>query len=421
MRAPLPPLTAANHAALDAFLSDLLKGHAEEAIAFRRQLHMHPELSQREHQTTTAIATRLEVAHLPVRIPPSQLGVLCDVADDAAGPRIALRADIDALPLPDHKSVTYASRVPGVTHACGHDAHTTIVLGAGIALEALRRAAETDPDLPAVGPVRLLFQPSEEKAPGGARDLIAEGALDEVDAILGLHCDPTLTVGQIGLRVGAVTSAVDLVQVTLRGPGGHTARPHLTVDLLEAAGRTLVELPALVAQRLPSAEGHARLVFGMIDGGHAPNVIPTETTMVGTFRTLHRDIWDAAPAVIEKALAEVLADYPVEAEIAQDHGAPPVVNDPVVTAIVTRAVVAALGEQAVTEAEPSQGGEDFSFYLDHIPGTYARLGVTSPEAESPGPALHTSQFDIDERALAVGIRFLVYAVVQAQRDLGSRS
>lgn len=406
-------------AALDRFLSTLLEQHAEETIAFRRRLHMHPELSQHEIETTSTIATRLRVAGLPAEVAPSRTGLVCDLAPDADGPMIALRADIDALPLPDEKQVPYASTVPGVTHACGHDAHTTIVLGAGLALDALRRAGQSDPGLPAVGPVRLIFQPSEEKAPGGAPGIIEAGGLDGVAAIMALHCDPTLPVGQVGVRTGAVTSAVDRVEVVLRGPGGHTARPDLTVNLLEACGRVLVDLPALVQARLPSSEGHARLVFGQVSGGNAPNVIPTQVSMAGTFRTLHPEVWDAAGDVIAAALAEVVAGYDLEPRLVHERGAPPVVNDPVVTQVVARAAAAALGPSAVVEAQPSHGGEDFSFYLDHVPGTYVRLGVAPPGSEASAPALHTSRFDIDERALAVGIRTLVQAVLQAQRDLAA--
>jgi amidohydrolase len=413
---PVPNRSAA---ALDRFLTDLLEQHTEETIAFRRRLHMHPELSQVEYETTETIATRLNVAGLPVVVQPSKVGLTSDVAADADGPRIALRADIDALPLPDHKDVPYASTVPGVSHACGHDAHTTIVLGAGLALDALRRAAASDPDLPAVGPVRLIFQSSEEKAPGGARAIIAAGGLDRVDAILGLHCDPTLTVGQVGVRTGAVTSAVDRVALVLRGPGGHTARPDLTVNLLEAAGRVLVELPSRVHARLPSSEGHARLVFGMVAGGHAPNVIPTEVSIEGTFRTLHPHVWAQAQPVVASALADVLADYEVDIQLGHERGAPPVVNDPTVTDVLSRAITAGLGDAALVAAEPSMGGEDFSFYLEAVPGTYCRLGVAAPGLAGSVPPLHTSGFDIDEGALAVGIRTLVHVVLAAQRELGA--
>lgn len=403
-------------AALEEFLSALLRQHGEEAIAFRRSLHMHPELSQEEFQTTRTIASRLDVAGLPVRIMPTKVGLISEVAPGADGPLIALRADIDALPLPDHKDVHYSSTVPGVTHACGHDAHTTMVLGAGIALDALWRAGQTDPDLPRVGPVRLIFQSSEEKAPGGARTIMAAGGLDGVAAILGLHCDPTLSVGQIGVRTGAITSAVDVVEVVLHGPGGHTARPHLTVNLLETAGRVLVDLPARVVEALPSAEGHSRLVFGQVAGGHAANVIPTEVRIVGTFRTLHREIWDQAPTVVRAALDGLGIDPRVTVELNHGRGAPPVINDERITGLVASAAAGAFGDRAVVEAEPSLGGEDFSFYLDQVPGSYTRLGVASPDAVDP-PALHTSLFDIDERALAVGVRLLVHSVLTAQRQL----
>ena len=409
----LPPRQAQ---ALDGFLSSLLRLHGEESIAFRRSLHMHPELSQQEFETTRTIASRLDVARLPTRILPTRVGLTSDVAAGADGPVIALRADIDALPLPDAKNVPYASTVAGVTHACGHDAHTTIVLGAGIALDALRRAGEQDPDLPRVGPVRLIFQSSEEKAPGGARQIIEAGGLDGVAAILGLHCDPTLPVGTIGVRTGAITSAVDLVEIVLKGPGGHTARPHQTVNLLEDVGRVLVDLPSQVIADLPSAEGHARLVFGVVEGGHAPNVIPSEARLVGTFRTLHREIWEQAPEVIRRRLAALFDDDRLIIDLRHERGTPPVINDATITELAARAAAEAFGTGAVTEAEPSLGGEDFSFYLEHVPGSYLRLGVAPPGGPEPA-ALHTSLFDIDEDALAVGIRLLVHAVLRAQREL----
>jgi amidohydrolase len=272
-----------------------------------------------------------------------------------------------------------------------------------------------------VGPVRLIFQSSEEKAPGGAGAIIDAGRLDGVEAIMALHCDPTLPVGTVGVRTGAVTSAVDRVEVVLRGPGGHTARPDLTVNLLEAAGRVLVDLPARVYERLPSSEGHARLVFGMVAGGQAPNVIPTEVSVVGTFRTMEPHVWDAAHEVIETALAAVVARYDLEPVLVHERGAPPVVNDGLVTQVFARAAASALGQAAVVQAQPSHGGEDFSFYLDHVPGTYVRLGVSPAGMAGTAPALHTSHFDIDERALAIGIRTLVHAVLQAQKDLPDSS
>jgi amidohydrolase len=415
--APAPAQTSDEaEDATERFLNTLLAQHAEETIAFRRQLHMHPELSRAEFQTTATIAARLTVAGLPVRVLPSRVGLTCDIAGDAGGPVVALRADIDALPIRDEKDVPYASTVPGVAHACGHDAHATIVLGAGLALDAVRRAGASDPGLPTVGPVRLLFQPCEEAPPGGARDVIAAGGMTGVDAIFALHCDPTLTVGQLGVRTGAVTSAADRVEIVLRGPGGHTARPEQTVNLLEAAGRVLVELPDRVLARLPSAEGHARLVFGMVAGGHAPNVIPTEVSVQGTFRTLDPQAWAAAQEVLTAALDHVVAGYGLEAQLTHERGAPPVVNDAAVTDVLARAAAATLGAAAVVEAPPSLGGEDFSFYLDHAPGSYARLGVAAPGMAGRSPALHTSRFDLDERALAVGIRTLVRAVLLAQRE-----
>lgn len=225
-----------------------------ELIAFRRDLHMHPELGNQEFRTTAAIKARLEKAGLAPRVLDTGTGLVCDVGGSEGDPRpvLALRADIDALPIPDTKAgVPYRSTVPDRAHACGHDIHTTAVLGAGLVLAELDRQGL----LPR--PVRLIFQPAEEVLPGGAPDTIASGALEGVGRIIGVHCDPKVDVGRIGLRAGAITSACDRLEVSLDGPGGHTARPHLTTDLVTAAAKVATEVPALLARRVDARAGLA--------------------------------------------------------------------------------------------------------------------------------------------------------------------
>jgi amidohydrolase len=387
--------------AIDAFVV----AHQDELIAFRRHLHTHPELSGEERETTELVAERLRVAGLSPRVLPGGTGLVCDVpARGGSGPVVALRADLDALAMDDEKEVPYRSQVPGVAHACGHDVHTTVVLGAGLALAA---ALRDDPG--PRGCVRLVFQPAEESLPGGAVTVIEEGGLDGVDAIFGLHCDPKLDVGSVGTRVGGITSAADLVELRLHGPGGHTARPGRTVDLVAVAGRVAAELPALVRRR------HAalNLVFGSLHAGDAPNVIPALAVLKGTLRTPEREAWDAAPGHLDAALGELLEHTGAEWTLAHRRGVPPVVNDAAATALLDAAARDALGADRVTATEQSAGGDDFSRYLELVPGSYARLGVHDPASGRPHLDLHASTFDVDERAIAVGIRVLARTALAA--------
>jgi amidohydrolase len=399
-------------AALDAFLDAFLDAHVEELIAFRRELHAHPELSNEEHETTSRVAERLRVAGLEPRILPSGTGLICDLTNAAVsndGARVALRADLDALAMDDETTVPYRSQVPGVAHACGHDVHTTVVLGAGLALT---RLLATD-DSPA-GSVRLLFEPAEESARGGAVDVIEAGGLTGIDWVFGLHCDPKLDVGRIGVRVGAITSAADLLTIRLHGPGGHTARPHLTVDLVAVAGRLADQLPALLRQLDPSLN----LVFGALHSGDAANVIPATAEMRGTLRTPDRSSWDAAPAVLESALHALLESTGATYELRHDRGIPPVVNDDGATKLFAAAATTALGPDTVVDTEQSAGGDDFAWYAEKVPSTYVRLGVHDPASTGPRLDLHASTFDVDERAIAVGVRVLVTAALTALASPG---
>lgn len=262
-----PVLAGAAGAALPGVLPADLRA---ELIAFRRDLHRHPELGNQEFRTTAALKARLELAGLAPRVLSIGTGLICDIGvdgvDEAGGigeaaPRrmLALRADIDALPIPDTKTdCDYRSTVPGMAHACGHDVHTTVVLGAGLVLARLHRAGQ----LP--HPVRLIFQPAEEVLPGGAPDAIEAGVLEGVGRILAVHCDPKVDAGQVALRTGAITSACDRLEVSLDGPGGHTARPHLTTDLVTAAAKVVSEVPALLARRVDARAGLA-VTWGRIE------------------------------------------------------------------------------------------------------------------------------------------------------------
>ncbi|MDT0308150.1 amidohydrolase [Streptomyces sp. DSM 44917] len=377
-----------------------------ELIAFRRDLHMHPELGNQEVRTTAVLRERLERAGLAPRVLDGGTGLICDIRPAGAeGPLLALRADIDALPIPDTKDVPYRSTVPGRAHACGHDVHTTVVLGAGLVLARLAGRGLLR------RPVRLLFQPAEEVLPGGAQDAITSGALTGVGRILALHCDPKVDAGRIGVRVGPITSACDRIEVTLSGPGGHTARPHLTTDLVTAAARVVTDVPALIARRADTRSGIA-VTWGRLTTGHAPNVIPQTAQLSGTMRCLDLAAWRTAPDLVHAAVDEVAALCRAKSELQYIRGVPPVVNEEESTALLVSAMTARFGAQAVTGTEQSLGGEDFSWYLEHVPGAMARLGVRAPGDASAAPRdLHQGDFDVDERAIAVGVDLLTGAAL----------
>lgn len=387
---------------LPGVLPDALRA---ELIAFRRDLHMHPELGNQEFRTTAALKTRLEAAGLTPRVLPAGTGLICDIGGEPHPdrPALALRADIDALPIPDTKPVPYRSTVPDRAHACGHDVHTAVVLGAGLVLAEL--AAEGR--LP--HPVRLLFQPAEEVLPGGAADAIASGALDGVGRIIAVHCDPRVDVGRIGLRHGPITSACDRLEVSLDGPGGHTARPHLTTDLVTAVARVATEVPAVVARRVDARSGLS-VTWGRIESGHACNVIPQHAELSGTVRCLDLDAWRQAPDLVHGAVQEIADLYRAKSEINYLRGVPPVVNEPGVTELLWDAMTTRRGAGSVEDTAQSLGGEDFSWYLEHVPGAMARLGVRTP-GERGVRDLHQGDFDADEHAITVGVELFTAAAL----------
>ncbi len=375
-------------------------------IALRRDLHAHPETAYAEHRTTALIVDRLSQLGLSPRTLSDGTGVICDIG--ASGPIVALRADIDALPLPDAKDVPYRSTVAGRAHACGHDAHTAILLAAAAELVSA----------PLAGRVRLLFEPAEETVPGGALPLIAAGGLDDVREVYALHCDPRIDVGRIGVRAGPITAACDSVEVTLTGPGGHTSRPQLTADIVYALGRLVTDLPGLLSRRVDPRSGLS-LVWGAIEAGHAVNAVPSTGTVGGTVRILDYQAWDEAEKIVRSLVEQSVAATGAHAEISYVRGVPPVVNDPACVARQRAAILADLGPEALTETQQSMGGEDFAWLVEQVPGALARLGVHTPGGQRLD--LHQSTFDIDERALDVGVRFTVALTRAALRDLADPS
>jgi amidohydrolase len=380
---------------LDAWLA----GRRADVVAWRRSLHSVPELGRAEHRTTAMIKRRLMAAGLEPRTLPGGTGLVCDVG---YGERcVALRADLDALPLQEDTGLPYASTVRGVMHACGHDAHTAMLLGAGLALASA-------PALP--GRVRLIFQPAEEIQPGGAIDMVADGAMEGVERAFAVHCDPRLEVGKLGTRVGPITSACDVVEIRLTSPGGHTSRPHLTGDLVEAMGLLITQLPLLLTRQVDPRSGTV-LVWGAAHAGEAANAIPQHGLLRGTLRTADHATWGELEDKMRALVAAVLAPLGVGYVLDHIRGVPPVVNEEVSAGILAAAAVTALGPDAATSTEQSSGGEDFAWYLEHVPGAMARLGVWP--GHGPMRDIHQPTFDLDERALPFGVRVLTNAALAA--------
>lgn len=386
-------------------IDTLTRALFEDLVAIRRDIHAHPETARTEVRTTALIAERLRSVGLRPRLLPGT-GVVCDIGGDVGQRRIALRADIDALPLQETSGVDFASTVPGVAHACGHDVHTAIVIGAGLILAELDATGDLD------HPVRLVFQPAEEVQPGGALDVVAAGVLDGVDRIFALHCDPKLDVGKVGTRIGPITSASDEVTVTFRSAGGHTSRPHLTGDVVFAMGQVITQVPAVLGRRLDPRAG-VNLTWGAVAAGKAHNAIPGTGTLRGTLRCLEARAWEHAGTVLEEAVEQVVAPYGVEVEVQHTRGVPPVVNDEWCTGDLEAAARTVVGPHAVQLTEQSLGGEDFAWYLTKAPGALARLGTRTPGGFSFD--IHQGDLRVDERAIDVGVRVLSY-VAAAQRS-----
>ena len=373
-----------------------------ELVRIRRDIHAHPELSWHEVRTTDLLGNRLADAGLRVRRLPGT-GLVADLGPADAAYRVALRADLDALPVVERTGLPWASRSDGVAHACGHDVHTTAALGAGLAL-AEYAAQLTD----AGAAVRLLFQPAEETVPGGALKVIDEDGLAGVDEIYGVHCEPTLDVGQVGLRVGPLTAATDGIEVNLHGTGGHTSRPHLTQDLTFALAKVVTEVPAILSRRV-DPRAALSVVWGSVHAGGALNVIPSGGLVGGTLRVLDADVWEEAGALVREVVLQVVEPYAVRVDIDYTQGVPPVVNTTEGVEVLRSAVRAAGAVEM--PVRQSLGGEDFAWYLTRVPGALARLGTRKPGGRTFD--LHQGDFVVDERAVVGGARVLAGAVVAA--------
>jgi amidohydrolase len=398
-----------NDDALLAALGERITSLAAELIDIRRDLHAHPELSREETRTTERMARRLDASGVGVRLLPGT-GLLADIGDPDAPYRVALRADMDALPVRERTGLDFASREAGVCHACGHDVHVAALLGALLALK------ECEPALVERGiAVRGIFQAAEEIMPGGAHDAITAGALDLVDAVFAVHCDPSLDTGEVGLREGPLTAACDQLTVSLHGRGGHTSRPQLTEDLTYALAKVVTDVPAALSRRLDPRAG-AALVWGTINAGRAPNVIPSTGECRGTLRMLDAHAWLTVGPLLEEIVHAVVEPYGVQAKVERVKGVPPVVNTAEGIELFRLATLAS-GMHPVPTTQ-SLGGEDFSWYLAHATGAMARLGTRV----HGGPTfdLHQGDLIVDEDAILLGARLLASVAVLRRTGAGHR-
>jgi amidohydrolase len=373
-------------------LVGLVEDIVPQAVELRRLLHRHPEPANEEHQTTALIAASLGENGIAYHDRRPDTGLWLDIGPD---PRVGFRADLDALPILEPEENVPRSQNPGWMHACGHDAHAAVAFGIVLALSRI--------DLP-VG-IRVLFQPAEETFPGGASRYVDEGLVDGLKGIIAFHVDPSLATGRLGSRVGPITASADRFTVVLDGPGGHTARPHQTVDLIADAARLVHELPG-VLRRTVDARSTLTVAFGSIQGGRSPNVIPTRVELQGTARTLDRNLWEVLPGLMDKAIGSLMAWSGAGYALDYVQAIPPVVNDHTVVQAATSGIAHLLGAETVVPTEPSMGGEDFANYLAVTPGALFRLG-----SSGRGHDLHSPGFVLDEGSIGFGVRAGVAAMI----------
>ena len=381
-------------------IKELTVSISSRLVEIRRHIHAHPELSGEEYQTAAFIAGVLSANGLHVEEGIGRTGVIGELKGTQSSDNIlAIRTDMDALPIQERTSLEYASRIPGVMHACGHDIHTTVGLGTAMILSQI--ASELG------GKVRFIFQPAEEIAQG-ANWMVKDGVMNNVAAILGLHVFPSIPAGSIGIRYGALTAAADDLEIIIIGESGHGARPHEAIDAIWIASQVITSLQQAIS-RTQNPLRPVVLSIGKISGGRAPNVIADRVQLLGTVRSLHPETRNNLPDWIEKIVANVCNSYNAKYQVNYRQGVPSVQNDNILTQLLQSAAEEAwTNERVQILPEPSLGAEDFSIYLEHAPGAMFRLGVGYEERIINHP-LHHPQFEVDESAIMTGVVTLAYA------------
>ncbi|MBS0016560.1 MAG: amidohydrolase [Arthrospira sp. SH-MAG29] len=383
-------------------IKDLTNSLYPRLVEIRRHLHAHPELSGQEYQTSAYIAGVLSSCGLHVQEAVGKTGVVGELKGTGNNYQwLAIRTDMDALPIQELTNLEYASRHPGVMHACGHDVHTTVGLGTAMVLSRLQDS------LP--GAVRFLFQPAEEIARGSTW-MVEDGVMNDVISILGLHVFPTIPAGCIGMRVGALTAAADDLELTILGESGHGARPHEAIDAIWIAAQVITTLQQAIS-RTHNPLRPVVLTIGQITGGRASNVIADQVKLLGTVRSLHQSTYETLPAWIENIVANVCQTYGAKYQMNYRRCVPSVQNDPALTQLIEASVREAWGNESLEILpEPSLGAEDFSVYLNHAPGAMFRLGIG--HRDQPNYPLHHPKFQVDESAIKTGVVSLAYSAYQ---------
>jgi len=382
-------------------IKDVAETLRPRLIEIRRHIHSHPELSGQEHQTAAYVAGVLSSCGVVVQQGVGKTGVIGELVGRTDDRLVAVRTDMDALPITERTRLEYASCHSGVMHACGHDVHTTVGLGTAMVLSQLGEV------LP--GNIRFLFQPAEEIAQG-ASWMVQDGVMNDVSAIFSLHVFPSIPAGSVGIRYGALTAAADDLEIIIMGESGHGARPHEAIDAIWIASQVITTLQQAIS-RTQNPLRPMVLTIGQINGGRAPNVIADQVRLTGTVRSLHPETHANLPEWIEGILANICKTYGARYEINYRRGVPSVQNDLALTQLLEASAKEAWGSDRVQILpEASLGAEDFSVYLQHAPGTMFRLGVGFQD--KPNYPLHHPQFEVDETAIVTGVVTLAYAIYQ---------
>ena len=383
-------------------VEELTSDISSDIIEIRRHLHQYPELGRHEKATTAYIKRLLQPLQLKIITQESETGLWADLEVQPKEPFFMLRSDIDALPIVELNNVPYASKNQGIMHACGHDVHTAVLIGTAMVLNRLRDELK--------GNVRFLFQPAEELTPGGAIDMINRGALNNVHAVIGLHVDPHTPVGNISIKFNSYLASNDIFKIKIMGKGGHAATPYKTVDPILIAIQ-LIDVLYQQVNRNINPTSPAVLTVTRIQGGTAVNIIPDEVEIWGTLRALDDVTRNSLLNRLQETITAICKIYDAKFNLTIDRGAPPVINDTDLSNLVYDVAGEILGADKIIKLEsPEMGSEDFAWYLKKVPGMMFRLGThgrTGTDCE-----LHTPNFDIDERAIAIGMKILCWSVIQ---------
>jgi len=380
-----------------------IMGIEDEMIEWRRDIHQHPELAFEEERTSALVIEKLKKWGYEVE-KMAETGVVANLKNNFSGQTIAIRADMDALPLEEKNEVEYKSQNPGKMHACGHDAHTAIALGTAKVISMFKDKIK--------GNVKFIFQPAEE-GPGGAKPMIDEGALEnpKVDRIIGLHNRTNIPVGQIGVGYGPIMASTDKFTIKVKGTGAHGAHPDEGVDPVVVASHLIIALQELVSRETEPTEPLV-ITTGSIHGGTVFNVIPDEVELMGTVRTLSTDLRKNISKRIEEVISGITTTFRADYELDYQYGYPVTVNDREVTKMMEEVISEMLGAENIHYMKkPSMGGEDFAYYLQEIPGSFVYLGTENPKKGIINPG-HSPKFNIDEDILVIGVELFIRAVLK---------